>query len=97
MLVAMERDRSLPGIKTKVLHTEALLRLNGFSLNGRVRAMFDGSDYCAVDIVISFLCGFIDRVTGLTKRPKFNIVHAIYSSLISRVVSGNCKRRWTVE
>lgn len=54
--------------------------------------MLKGNDYCADDIVSPAVCGFIERVTDYTNAPKMAIVHAMYSSMMSGVVSDNWKR-----
>lgn len=59
--------------------------------------MLEKIDYRAVDMALSIMYGFVDRVTGYTQPPKMTRVHTIHSSLNRRVISRNGRREWISE
>lgn len=66
-------------------------------LHGGVRGALEGKDYRAFHTVFPNVCSFIDRGTGYTKSSKIASTHAMYSSLMCRVLSGSWKRGSTNE
>lgn len=57
--------------------------------------MPEGIDHRAVGRVIPNVCGLIDLVTEYTQRSEMKRVHAMYSPMMSRVMSGNRRRGQT--
>lgn len=95
-LAVMERDSSSLGNLIDRLHRKFSLQLNGDFWYRGVGVLKE-KDYCAPDIVLPVLCGFIDRVTRCIKSPNMTRVHVTYSLLMSRAVSGSWKRGYTSE
>lgn len=91
-LAVVERDSSLLELQKNVLRRESSLQLNGVFLNDRASRIQEGINYCAVDVVAPIMCGFFDCVTGYQKSPLATISHVVYSTLMSRAVSGSWKR-----
>lgn len=52
--------------------------------------MLEGKAYVAIYMVFQNACGFLNDMTGYTKSPRVTRGHAMYISLMSRDVSGNC-------
>lgn len=59
--------------------------------------MLERKHYRAFNLVLSIFCGFIERVTGYTQALNITRAHAIYVSLMSRVVSGRWRQARTIE
>lgn len=57
--------------------------------------MLDRKYYCGIDIVVSTISDFINRVAGCTELPKMNRVLIIPSYLMITVTSSNWRRGWT--
>lgn len=62
-----------------------------FLFNCGARGMLQGNEYSAVYMLLLILCDFIDRVTEYVQSLKMTSVHAMYSSLMSGVISGSCR------
>lgn len=54
--------------------------------------MLEGKNYCAADMVLLIVCGFSHHVTGYANSPDMTGAQAMYSSLMSRYLSGKWKR-----
>lgn len=54
--------------------------------------MPEGENYCPVDMIVPNFRDITDRKTGDTRSPKNSLGHAIYMSLMSKVMSGEWKR-----
>lgn len=68
------------------------LHLNKFFLNGKALTILVAKDYGAVDMIFANEYGFHYPVTRYRSHPKITMVHAMYSSITSRVMSHNWKR-----
>lgn len=53
--------------------------------------MLERRDYRAGAMAVLIVCGFIKLVTGYVKSPRMVRVHAMYMSLMSRVLSDSWK------
>lgn len=63
------------------------MQLKEVFLYSGVREILEGKDYSAVDMRFPVGTDFVNRVTAHIKSPNLARVYAIYSLIISRVVS----------
>lgn len=95
---AMEIFSLSPGIRKDLSHRALILDLDGFFfLSVGVRAVLGGKEYCTIDMVLLIRFGPMDRLTEYTRSRTMTRAYAIYSSLMSEVTAGRCKRGWPME
>lgn len=70
--------------------------MNGF-LNVHIREKLKVKSYRAIDVTLSLMCGFINRMIGYTTLPRMARVYAMYRLSMSQILSSTWSRKWARE
>lgn len=96
LLAASERDAGIAGLVADFSSKSCCTLSNGLFLNSDVSRVLKGKDYRAMDLVFLITEIYIDRATALQKDANRTGFHRLYSDTMSKVVSQNHVREWSV-
>lgn len=64
--------------------------LKGFFTSTGIKEILEGNEYCTVDVVFSFLAGFLDRSLGCSDKPFLTPIHTLCSKNVNLLHFGTC-------
>lgn len=95
-LVVIDWNAGVSGLHEDFSSKGCSMQLNILFLNRGVRGMLGWKDYLAVDILFLIIGVYIDCATVFQNDANMAGVHSVYSEVVSKVVSQNHARGWSV-
>lgn len=96
LLVAIEREASIPGLLVDFYSGGFSMQLNGLFLGSSVLGMLDGKDRCAGDMVFSMAGHISTAQQGFRIMQLWLVFSACIPIMMSKVVTQHYGRGWSV-
>lgn len=96
LLLAFDREAGVPGLRVDISCNSRSMQLNGLFLNSGVFGTLQGKAYRTLDMVLSIIEAYIDRVTGFRNDTSMTCVNRMYSDIVFKVLSQSYSRGWSV-